>query len=167
MMTHSLTEFFTDWKNESSSTLKIFNALTDASLTQKVTPDGRSLGFLAWHIILTLGEMAGQCGLTVEAPAESKSIPNKASELTAAYKKASASLVSKVQSQWTDAMLNDELDMYGEKWKRGAVLDSIIRHEIHHRAQMTVLMRQAGVKVPGVYGPAREEWAKMGMKPMA
>jgi hypothetical protein len=29
---------------------------------------------------------------------------------------------------------------------------------------MTVLMRQAGLKVPGVYGPAREEWAGMGMQ---
>jgi uncharacterized damage-inducible protein DinB len=28
---------------------------------------------------------------------------------------------------------------------------------------MTVLMRQAGIKVPGVYGPAKEEWAAYGM----
>ena len=32
---------------------------------------------------------------------------------------------------------------------------------------MTVLMRQAGLKVPGVYGPAREEWAEFGMQPPA
>jgi hypothetical protein len=32
---------------------------------------------------------------------------------------------------------------------------------------MTVLMRQAGLKVPGVYGPAREEWAAYGMPPPA
>jgi hypothetical protein len=29
-----------------------------------------------------------------------------------------------------------------------------------------VLMRQAGLSVPGVYGPAREEWAAMGMPAM-
>ncbi|MBI2416475.1 MAG: hypothetical protein HYV28_00920 [Ignavibacteriales bacterium] len=28
---------------------------------------------------------------------------------------------------------------------------------------MTVLMRQAGLKVPGAYGPSREEWAAYGM----
>ena len=165
-MTHSITEFFADWKNESTATLKIFNALTDASLGQKVTSEGRSLGFLAWHITLTLGEMGGQCGLTVDAPAESAPVPKKASEIVAAYEKASASVADRVQSQWTDAMLNDELDMYGQKWKRGMALDSLIRHEIHHRAQMTVLMRQAGLKVPGVYGPSREEWVQMGMKAM-
>ena len=40
-----------------------------------------------------------------------------------------------------------------------------LSHQTHHRGQMTVLMRQAGLTVPGVYGPAREEWAAMGMEP--
>jgi uncharacterized damage-inducible protein DinB len=39
-------------------------------------------------------------------------------------------------------------------------------HQCHHRGQMTVLMRQAGQKVPGIYGPAKEEWSSMGMEPM-
>ena len=30
---------------------------------------------------------------------------------------------------------------------------------------MTVLMRQAGLRVPGIYGPAREDWSGMGMEP--
>ena len=54
--------------------------------------------------------------------------------------------------------------MYGQKWKRGVTLGILITHQIHHRAQMTVLMRQAGLKVPGIYGPAYEEWAAMGME---
>jgi uncharacterized damage-inducible protein DinB len=29
---------------------------------------------------------------------------------------------------------------------------------------MTVLMRQAGLKVPGIYGPSYEEWLQFGMK---
>jgi len=60
-------------------------------------------------------------------------------------------------------MLAEEINMYGEKWTRSATLASIIKHQIHHRAQMTVLMRQAGLKVPGVYGPSREEWSQYGM----
>jgi len=39
-------------------------------------------------------------------------------------------------------------------------------HQAHHRGQMTVLMRQAGMKVPGVYGPSKEEWSAFGMEPM-
>ena len=43
------------------------------------------------------------------------------------------------------------------------MLSALIRHEAHHRGQMTVLMRQAGLTVPGVYGPSREEWVAYGM----
>ncbi len=40
-------------------------------------------------------------------------------------------------------------------------------HSIHHRAQMIVVMRMLGLSVPGIYGPAREEWAAYGMQPPA
>jgi hypothetical protein len=29
---------------------------------------------------------------------------------------------------------------------------------------MTVLMRLAGLKIPGLYGPSKEEWSRYGMK---
>ncbi len=51
-MVHSIDEFLSSWKFESDATLKILDALTDASLAQKVTPEGRSLGRLAWHVTL-------------------------------------------------------------------------------------------------------------------
>ncbi|MHB8840055.1 MAG: DinB family protein, partial [Gemmatimonadaceae bacterium] len=40
---------------------------------------------------------------------------------------------------------------------RGFVLTVLMNHQWHHRGQMTVLMRQAGLSVPGVCGPSREE----------
>ena len=49
--------------------------------------------------------------------------------------------------------------MYGEKWRERKTLGVLVTHQIHHRAQLTVVMRLAGLKVPGVYGPAKEEWA--------
>ena len=64
---------------------------------------------------------------------------------------------------WNDAMLDEMVPMYGEQWPRGMVLTSLIVHQAHHRGQMTALMRVAGLKVPGVYGPAREEWAAYNM----
>ncbi len=139
------------------------SALTDASLAQKVTPEGRSLGRLAWHIVQTLGEMGGHAGLTVDAANEKTPQPATAAAIAEAYKVGAAAVDKAVTSAWTDADLPGEIDMYGEKWTRGQSLLALMAHEIHHRAQMTVLMRQAGVKVPGVYGPAREEWAAYGM----
>ena len=51
--------------------------------------------------------------------------------------------------------------MYGETWKKGFALWVTVAHQAHHRGQLTVLMRMAGLKVPGIYGPAKEEWEEM------
>ena len=159
-------QFLQDWKKESEATRRILSSLSDASLRQRVGPEGRTLGFLAWHIVLTLGEMGGKAGLAVEAPSEDSPDPPRAAEIVSAYKAASDSLALHVREEWRDDMLGGEISMYGSSWRRGDVLDSLVHHQIHHRGQMTVLMRQAGLVVPGIYGPAREEWAKMGMPAM-
>jgi uncharacterized damage-inducible protein DinB len=159
----TIQDFLDEWKHENDATLKVSKNLTDSSLTQKVTPEGRSLGFLAWHIVISLGEMGEKAGLKVIAPPEHSSAPMNASDIVAAYEKAGASVASEVKEKWNDAMLQELIDMYGEKWTRAATLGSLVKHQIHHRAQMTVLMRQAGLKVPGIYGPSREEWSQFGM----
>jgi uncharacterized damage-inducible protein DinB len=162
-MYHTIDDFMNDWKYENEATVKVFKNLTDAALNQKVTPDGRSLGFLAWHIAISLGEMGEKAGLKVIAPPEHSSAPMNASDIVAAYEKAGASIASEVKEKWNDTMLQGLIDMYGEKWTRAATLGSLVKHQIHHRAQMTVLMRQARLKVPGIYGPSREEWSQFGM----
>jgi uncharacterized damage-inducible protein DinB len=162
-MYRTIQDFLNDWKQENESTLKVFKNLTDASLNQKVSADGRSLGYLAWHIVITLGEMGEKAGLKVNAPPEHSPAPINASDIIAAYENAGASVASEVKIKWSDAMLPELIDMYGDKWTRAATLGSIVKHQIHHRAQMTVLMRQAGLKVPGIYGPSREEWSQFGM----
>lgn len=165
-MYHTIKEFLEDWKNESSATYKVFEAFTDESLNQKVYTEGRTLGKIAWHIVVTVGEMAGKVGAKVECPAEDSPVPASAAVIAAAYKTAADSLYADAENNWTDAMLADVFDMYGEQWTRAKTLDVLIKHEIHHRAQLTVLMRQAGLKTPGVYGPSKEEWAAYGMPPM-
>ena len=162
-MFHSIAEFTFAWQAECAGTQKVMDALTDTSLSQKVSPEGRSLGRLAWHIVQTQGEMGGHAGLTVESADEKTPQPASAAEIAGAYKVGAAAVEKAVTSAWTDADLPVEIDMYGEKWSRAMALRALIQHEIHHRGQMTVLMRQAGLKVPGIYGPSREEWAAYGM----
>lgn len=165
-MYRSIEDFKKDWKYESESTVKLINALTDESLNQKVTSDGRSLGFIAWHIVKTIPEMLDHTGLKIEGPADSYPVPEKAVDITDAYEKTSASFIKAIEDNWNDDMLQNEDDMYGEKWKKGLTLMYLNLHQAHHRGQMTVLMRQAGLKVPGVYGPSKEEWTAYGMEPM-
>ena len=163
-MYYKLQDFLNDWDFESKATLKYFNVLTDESLNQKVSPDGRTLGFIAWHITRTIGEMMNRTGLNIETFDENEKNPAQAKAIFEKYKKISDSFVNEIKSKWNDDNLQIEDDMYGEKWKRGITLFSLITHQIHHRGQISVLMRQAGLKVPGFYGPAKEEWAQFGME---
>jgi uncharacterized damage-inducible protein DinB len=162
-MYRTIGDFVVDWKYESGATLKILQALTDESLAQKISAEGRSLGFLAWHLVLTLPEMGTKMGLQVTGPAEESEQPAHASEIISTYDISARSVLEAVQRTWNDSILEEKINMYGDMWRRGDALTSLIRHQIHHRAQMTVLMRQAGLKVLGIYGPSREEWAEMGL----
>jgi len=162
-MFRTIAEFTSAWQYESASTLKVMQAMTDASLDQKVNSEGRSLGRLAWHVVQTLGEMGGQAGLTIDGANEKTPQPAGAAAIAVAYQAGATALEKAVTTTWKDADLPIEIDMYGEKWTRAMTLRALVQHEVHHRGQMTVLMRQAGLKVPGIYGPAREEWAAYGM----
>ncbi|MCU1290686.1 MAG: DinB [Acidobacteria bacterium] len=166
-MYRKIEDFQKDWAYESEATLKLINALTDESLSQKVTNEGRSLGFLAWHLATTLSEMFGHAGLSIDGPAHDSEMPASVAEIASGYAKGSQSLSETLAQNWSDGQLEDELPMYGEQWKKGVILYALICHQAHHRGQITVLMRQAGLKVPGIYGPAREEWEAMGIPAMA
>ena len=162
-MFRKLNDFLAVWEYETEATLKLLGALTDTSLTQRPHPDVRTLGRLAWHITQSIPEMGARTGLALAGPAEDESIPTSAAALAERYREAAESLRREVGGRWTDAELEVEDDMYGERWARGRTLFVIVVHQAHHRAQMTVLMRLVGLEVPGVYGPAKEEWSRYGM----
>jgi uncharacterized damage-inducible protein DinB len=166
-MYRKIEDFRQDWSYETEITTKLLSNLTDESLNQKITEEGRSLGFLAWHIVITLGEMPGKVGLSVDAPAEDAPVPTSAKEIAETFERAARSVGEEVAKNWTDETLLQEDEMYGMIWKRGMTLGALINHQAHHRGQVTVLMRQAGVPVIGVYGPAKEEWEALGMTAQA
>jgi uncharacterized damage-inducible protein DinB len=165
-MLRRVDDFVKDWEYEAEATGKILNALTDESLSQRVTPEGRTLGDLGWHLAQTLGEMLARVGLKVDAPGFDKDCPATAGEISDAYQRAAMSVTDEIKANWTDNTLLETDDMYGETWARGLTLFYLIAHQAHHRGQMTVLMRQAGLPVPGVYGPSKEEWLAMGAPAM-
>jgi uncharacterized damage-inducible protein DinB len=164
-MYHTISEFEEDWKYEAEATLKIIHNLTDESLTVKLNKEIRTLGRLAWHIVTTLGEMVQQTELKFETVSDDSPIPPTAREIYDEYKRSSDGMLVTIAKEWTDDSLKEDVELYGQTWKKEKVISVLVRHQTHHRAQMTVLMRMAGLKVPGIYGPAKEEWAQMGMKP--
>lgn len=160
-------DFQKAWDQEREGTLKILRAMTDASLGQAVTKDDRTLGRMAWHLAQSLSEMMPRTGLGVAEPRQDAPVPASARAIADAYETASKAVSDEIASKWTDETLEVEDDMYGMRWPRGQTLMALVVHQAHHRGQMTVLMRQAGLRVPGLYGPSLEEWSSFGMQPPA
>ena len=116
--------------------------------------------------ILFPGRLLERTGLKFETLNDDNDYPKSTEKILGKYKEASDKLVEQLPSEWNDDSLKEKVNMYGEMWTKEAVLTALVKHQIHHRAQMIPLMRQAGLKVPGIYGPSYEEWKAMGMKPM-
>lgn len=162
-MYRTLSDFTRDLGFETKETLANLSLIPDEHMQQTAYPGGRTLAFIAWHIARTFHEMGHQAGLNVDPGVTTDEPPAGMAELRAGYEHLAGALQLAVQTQWTDAALTAEIPMYGETWTKGQVLHAFIGHQAHHRGQMTILMRMAGLKVHGVYGPAKEEWALMGL----
>ncbi|GMQ82062.1 MAG: DinB family protein [Rhodothermia bacterium] len=163
-MYRKLEDFFEAYDGLSKGTLGLLEILGDEHLNRSILDGYRTLGQLGWHIVVTVPEMMSLTGLSLCAVDPHSPPPSKAEEIVKGYGGVSDELVEAIKGAWTDESLLELDDMYGEKWTKGKTLFVLSCHEIHHRAQMTVLMRQAGLAVPGLFGPSKEEWTQYGME---
>jgi uncharacterized damage-inducible protein DinB len=164
-MYRKIDDFITDWKVEEKFTINVFSKIRDEYISFKVAENIRSLGRLAWHITQTLTEMPHKAGIIKKDFLENEPIPITFSAIIDIYKKQSEQLVEFLKANWTDSDLTEIIEVYGQKWEKRKILSALINHQIHHRAQMTILMRLQNIDVPGIYGPSKEEWSKYGMSP--
>lgn len=161
LMFRTVEEFLQEWAMESEATLRLLHVLTDESLPQQVVENHFKLGELGWHLAHSIPVFAEQVGLEMISLGDYRSTPTEAAVIADSYKQASDSFVQAMTSAWTDESLMEVRDVFGRESANASTLRFLIQHQAHHRGQMTVLMRQAGLVVPGTYGPSREEWAAM------
>jgi uncharacterized damage-inducible protein DinB len=160
-MIRTIQDFLDRWNYESASTIKVFENLTNESLMKNL-PGTRTIGRLANHLVETITELPHKLGVPIE---EEQITYVTVQNLIDNYERVSDLLVNAVKNNWTDDMLEEETEMYGQQWKKGFGLFALLMHQAHHRGQMTTLMRSNGLKVPGIYGPSREEWIAYNMAP--
>lgn len=160
----TIEQFEKDWRHNAEGTLRVIRAMTTDALNQAPTEGFRTLGKTAWHLVTTIPEMMNQTGLEVKTVSKEHKMPATAEGIAKQYEAASEELLSQVKSKWTDQSLGQEDEMYGQTWKKGMTVHALLMHDVHHRGQMTTLLRMAGLKVPGVFGPAKEEWSAYGME---
>lgn len=167
-MYRKLDDFRSAWSQEQPGVLKFLSAIPEQAGGQRVAEGHRDLRRLAWHLVETLIEMPARTGLQVphgEDFLNHRPLPMPATlqEIRAAYISASEALIQALAA-WDDNTLGVADDMYGMQWPRGLTLHILVLHQAHHLGQMSVLMRQAGLRVPGLFGPSKEEWAEYGME---
>ncbi len=164
-MFNKVDDFISVFEEEGKLTLKILNNLTDETLQQEISGYRRSIGRLAWHITLAPYGMVQTIGIDIGMPDEN-AVPNSVGKIIEMYEKTIDLVKQEVPKKITDDDLDNEIDAFGQKWKVQDLLISVIVHQIHHRGQLTVLMRLAGLEVPGIYGPSYEEWSRFGREPL-
>jgi len=163
-MFHELDHFLFLWDLEARNTMKLLKDIPDAALSQEVAAGHRDIRKLSWHLVISFSEMMGRADLPLGGPDYSSAIPGSSHDIREAFREISTKLVESLKANWQADTLQEEKEIYGRTMKKGFVLYILLAHLIHHRGQMTVLMRQAGLAVPGLYGPSLNEWESMGMK---
>ncbi len=164
-MYRHIDDFLTLWRDEAAKTLAYLEAIPDAAAGTALAEGHRDLRRLAWHLCETLVELPAHMGLQVEGfPGEPMQTPppHAMKTIRETYALLSEQLIDQVRTR-NDMALAATYPFYGETWTGALALSVLVGHQTHHRGQMSVLMRQAGLKVPGAYGPAREDWAAMGL----
>ncbi|MFD1066412.1 DinB family protein [Oceanobacillus locisalsi] len=156
-MYRNLNDFLTEWTQSADSTKAVLNALEDDKLDQSIVEGHNSLGWLGWHLVNTPVFFMSLVGVDLESPYDPDNVPTKASDIVEAYEDISNRLVEKSKEVLSDEALVNDLVDFGGSAPKGNVLRMLVSHQIHHRGQMTVLLRQAGLEVPGVMGPTKED----------
>jgi len=160
-----LKPFLSTYEHEYQNTLKVLRAIPEDKFNftphEKIRPAGR----LAWHIV-RIEDIFGRGAVSDKIIVGGGSPVNPPATLAAVleiYEKQHPEIVAGWQtfneSRWLEKI--PFVKPNGETWmelRRIAYLqNTLLSHTIHHRGQLTILLRLMGAKVPGVYGPSADE----------
>ncbi|PKG24339.1 DinB family protein [Niallia nealsonii] len=158
-MYRQVNDFLADWSAQAEGTIRVLEAITDEKLNQAIVEGHSTLGWLGWHLATTPTFFLGLVGLKLSIELNRNEVPQSAKEIVEGYKSVAEEVKAAVEKAFTDEMINETVESFRGPVPRGALLRTLIDHQTHHRGQMTVLLRQAGLVVPGVMGPTKEQQA--------
>ena len=161
-------DLISEFDREAAKTRKLFEAIPEGAdfnckLHEKSMPMGRLIG----HICDMTGDWA-MLTLTQEKldlPADHKWEQYIPESRAALLEKFDRELPETRKA--LEAMTPEKWDQHwqfifgGQKWidepRHQVFREMVMNHMIHHRAQLGAYIRQAGGKLPGMYGPSADE----------
>jgi uncharacterized damage-inducible protein DinB len=139
-------------------TCKVIAAVPDAKRDWKPEPKARSAWEVASHIATSdVWFLNGIADLTFPQGEERKVASKTPSELAAEYEKTFKAAADRV-SKMTPQQLLTPVDFFGAfNMPAFAYLEFLLKHSVHHRAQLSTYLRPMGSKIPSIYGGSADE----------
>jgi uncharacterized damage-inducible protein DinB len=152
--------FFGVWEREAQKTVEMLKMLPAGQYDFRPDAAGRSLGELAWHLAeLDAYVSFGIANGTFSADAKPPNIkrPMTIEALGPGYERIHKEARERLASP-TVADLDKTMEFFGStQTVSGLLWDVMLLHLIHHRGQLSLLVRLAGGVVPSLFGPTREQ----------
>jgi uncharacterized damage-inducible protein DinB len=147
------------WDQEHALTAKVLRAAPPGKTGLRPHEKSKSLGELCWHLAEAERFFATRC-LGIEVPGENpvpkENPPATPAAMADAFDRSHAALRAACAAK-PAAWFGEVIDFFATRMSRQAILDLMVRHEVHHRGQLTVYLRLAGAKVPSTYGGSADE----------
>lgn len=149
------------WEFEHGLSGKSIRAVPPAKIAMRPHEKSRSMQDLCWHIAEAERYFVVQ-GLGLDVPGENpvqKDAPLATPEAIAGAFDRSHGILAAAVAKQSPGWFAESVDFHGSKVPRAGLLDVMLRHEAHHRGQLSVYLRLAGGKCPSIYGGSADEKA--------
>jgi uncharacterized damage-inducible protein DinB len=154
-----------DFDYELTQTRRVLEALPSDKFDFKPHPKAWSLGALAQHVaqlpflFSAVVRTAEFDFATAKRPPESKTTEDILAlfDATAADARAAVAELRPTMLAETWTFRYGDHVIFQGRTKAATLRSFAISHLIHHRAQLTIYLRELGAKVPGMYGPTADE----------
>lgn len=165
MIQDELQGFFATWSREADETVALLRTIPEGQYDYRPVPGWRSIGEMAWHLAegdayTALLVAQGKLDPTDRPPGVER--PREVAALASGYARVHADARARL-GNLTPADLPKKLKYFdgSERSVSHVLWEGILYHHLHHRGQLSLMIRMAGGAPDGMYGPNLEETAKM------
>ncbi len=144
---------------ENELTRKLLDAVPAAQYGWRPNPKGRTAADLMWHLITSRRWfLEEQLKLPISdkmklALAKTPSTTEHMLEALDVVMEEELGHLRGKDEYW----LREDTEFFGRNTTLGGLLYAMIKHEAHHRGQLSAYLRAMGARVPGVYGESADE----------
>ncbi len=165
METDELKAFFATWDHEAAKAAALIRAIPEDRYDFRPDPAGRSLGELAWHLAegdAYMSLLAARGSWTPGEKPPGVERPRTVAELAPGFERVHAEARARLAHLASADLAREIATPGGHAKSVSRVLwEMVLYHLIHHRGQLSLMVRLAGGIAPGMYGPNREATAAM------